>query len=171
MTNLITYSDFSGTINIDTSRVEVKEVIAEYITEYQEKFLIKLLGISLYNDLLSYDVTSDKYKDLINGISSTFNWDNKNRRYIGVKRMLACFIYPYYVRESISGNALFAEVQPNPSNGSIVENRMKFVHAYNEAVKLYTDAIIFIQYKNQNDSSYYANFKPEVLKPLNSWGL
>jgi len=170
MTNIITYADFTGVIALDTYKADVQEVLTHYITKYQEKILRSLLGDTLYFDMED-NTTAAKYVSLRDGDTVHFEYGGYNRKYTGLKAMIANFVYYYYSSIEISSNTPMGETQSTGTNGASIQNLCKLYNAYNEGVKLYKEAIMYILYKNSVDPTLYADFCYTELNEINSFGI
>lgn len=135
---LIVASDFSGKWNIAKSS---NDELDAYIEMYEERFLIELLGKTLF-DLFEADLTArvpqtDPYKLIYN----SFVDDSLTGQFIlfsdGMKDMLLALIYFEYVRDRqikmpISGpKREQSEVMSETSNTFLIPKYNKGVDTYN----------------------------------------
>jgi hypothetical protein len=168
MNRIIDESIFKGIINLDTRKDEAIEAIGYAIDDYQEMFLRKLLGDVLYSEMDTLQ-TSTKYTELVTGASYEVN--GQKYVYQGFKKMIGCFTWFYYTQQQTNTNTPIGNVQPKPAGGVIVNDVTTLVQVWNMAVKLYNDAILFIEYKNSISLDYFPEFSPEKLGTMNQFGI
>lgn len=171
MAAIIDYTAFVQPIYIDTSDVDVKADLVNYCAFVQEKMLKKLLGETLYNDYLSHSALA-KYTTLINGDAMAYTYGGVTRLYTGLKTMLANFTYCEYVPDMTSINTKSGQkIEKSNKNFDSVTDERKLGRAWNEGVRLFYEAIDYINYKNGVDPTLYVDFDPRDLKTVNSFRL
>ena len=168
MKRIIDTDIFKGIINLDTRTDDAIESIGYAIDDYQEMFLRKLLGDVLYSDMETYQ-TSTKYTELV--VGSSYEVNGKKYIYQGLKKMVAYFTWLYYTQQQTNVNTNIGNVQPKPSGGIIVNDVPTLVQVWNMAIKLYNDAILFVEYKNSISLDYFPGFSPEKLETMNQFGI
>jgi len=167
MDNLIAYDEFEGTISIDILREEVQEQLELYISSTQEKILRWLLGDNLYFDFVENE-SETKYQTLINGDTIVYTYNGVKGKYTGLKDMLKYFTYFYYTRQEVSSNTSMGETMSTSQNGQAVQNNTKLIDAWNQGVRLYDEAINYIQYKGE---TVYSELDSTELKKINQFGI
>lgn len=165
MAALIDYTYFTGTINIDTSRTDTRADLANYIDEYEKSMLLLLLGRDCWKNYQE-NKTAANWVTFEDGTDYT---DERLKEYEGVKQMLAQFVFFYYSRDQRSANTPVGEASApilNPSYSPQKESR-----AWNEGVRLWNEAIEYINWKNSQTADTYPYFEYAELKEMNSFGI
>lgn len=173
MVNLITYSDFTGDIKLVLGTGEQVRLTA-YIERYQKELLEMLLGFNLYSYLdENYDSeTADKWKDLIDGVDEYFTYATYRKKYTGVKKMIAYYVYFKWVTTETTSQTNEGETKDLSVNGESVINIDKIINAFNRMVDLYNDAQNYIEYKNYSEGSdYYDDYDSTYIQKINAFGL
>lgn len=123
---LIDATYFIGEINIpNVDQPAVLENVNLFINKYEKKFLILLLGQSVYDDFingLSENPIQNKWIDLRDKI---INSEDK-------ESPMANFVYYWYMRNFATTSTGIGETKPNAENASIVSGVDKQVRAWNE---------------------------------------
>lgn len=151
---LITDEDFVGKWKLTLSN---NDDIDSYIEEYEEKYLIELLGKELF-DLFKNDVDSGTMKPLTPIYESIYNpFSLKINGCVitsdGMKKMLLGLIYFQYVRDNAVKQTMNGAVNQQTEVSTRSDNT--FLYGYqNTAVKTYKA----IQYYIINNSSDYPTF-------------
>lgn len=148
--------NFSGTDSISVARMAR---LSNYVTEFQEIIFKDLFGEALYNYL--YDNSSEVvYTTLLAGETITEN--GYKYEWKGLKSMLAPFIYFYFKKSKEGYDTTVGEKKSNTQNSSanIQQLHNKLKTGWNKGVKLYRDAINYIDYKNDQETDYYPEFNP-----------
>ena len=160
LANIITYEDFAGVVQIDTSKVPVPAKLTNYITEYQERILRDLLGDPLYINW-SENPTDAKYTSLRDGETYTYT-DGKKYIYTGLKKMLVYFIWSLYKPDAETKDTITGESNSENENSEKAQANIyrKSVARWNVGVKLYHEAIQYIEFKNSETADYYPDFDP-----------
>lgn len=166
MAALITYAVFTGTINIDTGRTDIRTDIGKYIDEYEKSMLRLLLGRDCWKNYQE-NKTAAHWVTFENGTDYTDGGILKE--YDGVKNMLAQFVYFYYSRDQRSANTPTGEASGNVLNPAI--NIQKETRAWNEAVRLWNEAIDYINWQNSETADTYPYFEATKLSEINSFGI
>jgi hypothetical protein len=169
MTNLITYTDFTGDLILDLNAGEQAQ-LALYITQFQEEVLTKLLGRNLYATL---DVTPApaKWTELATAGDIYYEYGNYKYKYPGLKRMLACYVYFQWHNLETTSPTPQGQTVDSHLNGTVVINVEKQVRIWNEFVRLYYEIIIYINYKNSIEADYFEDFEYKDIKETNLFGI
>jgi hypothetical protein len=133
---------FTGSINLPGSALDgTYAVIANYITQYEKKILIKLLGYTLYKELVAnYNASSGKWYDFINGVEYTVgDYTVKWNGLINSDKisLLAYFTYFHFVRDNVTSTSVIGEILNNSENSTRISPADKQVHAWNQGLELY----------------------------------
>ena len=137
----ITYEDFSkGKYELHTGMYEQAKINA-YIDKYERVYLIKLLGVDLFNlfvaDLVNNVPQSQKYLKLYN----SFEYDNANCDIViseGMVEMVKGLIYFQYLKDQTNQIAVSGNVRPLGENSENVSTLNSMIYTrYNEAIKTY----------------------------------
>lgn len=169
MTNLITYSDFTGDLNLDLGPGGQAQ-IGYYITQLQEELFTKLFGRNLY---ASFDVTPvpAKWTELTTPGITYYEYQGKKYKYPGLKRLLACYVYCNWQSLEMSSSTPEGETRSSSTNGELLFNPGKQVRIWNEMVRLYYEVVNYIDYKNSVTADYFEDFDHEDIGIINSFGI
>lgn len=169
MTSIITYSDFTGDLNLDLGTGGQAQ-IGYYITELQRELFTKLFGRNLYASL---DITPvpAKWTELITPGTIYYTYENYKFLYPGLKRMLACYVYCKWQTLEMSASTPEGETISTSTNGEHVFNAGKQVRVWNEMVRLYYEVINYVNYKNSVTPNYFEEFEYEEIEEINSFGI
>jgi len=170
LANIITYEDFTGILFLDiagTSTIALAKQaeLNTIITEYQQKIFRELFGEALYQYLTDNE-DEDVYTVLRDGEIVTI--DGYKYEWVGLKKMLASFVYFYFKREKQSFDSDTGEKKSETENSvsSLGNLRVKMIRAWNKGVDYYKDAIDYMDYKNGLSTDYY----PELLTDCTNYG-
>lgn len=150
---LITEDDFSGKWELAKSN---SDLIGEYIEEYEEKFLIELLGKELF-DLFKADLTG-YVADISVGVPSNpiytkifLPFTEKINLCVvtsdGMKKMLLGLIYFNYVRDNRIKQTMNGAVEQQTEVSIPSDNTFLYLR-YNTAVKTYNAIQVYV-YENR----------------------
>jgi hypothetical protein len=170
MNNLISYTDFINDLIIPLNNEDEIIKLDSFICKYQNIYLKKGLGISLYNDFkkgLETDPIEEKWVNLING--SIYTTDTGVMyEFVGLKEMLCYFVYYEYKWNEISFTTSIGEKTINSSStttsnyGQII----KCIESYNKGVNYYGIPYLNNETYNKNTFNnslfnfiYYSNLK------------
>ncbi len=137
----ITYEDFKkGKYELHAGMYEQPKINA-YIDKYEKRYLIKLLGVELYNlfvaDLVANVPQDAKYLKLYN----PFEYDNFNCYIViseGMVEMIKGFVYFLYLKDQTNQVAVSGNVQPIGENSLNVSTLNSMIYTrYNESVTTY----------------------------------
>lgn len=137
----ITYSDFGkGKFELHHGMYEQAKIQA-YIDKYERQYLVKLLGVELFNqfvaDLSSNVPQTAKYLKIYN----PFEYDNVNCYiYIseGMLDMIKGFVYYQYLKDLTNNVAVSGNVRPLGENSENVSTLNSMIYTrYNDSVRTY----------------------------------
>ena len=163
MTNLNTYIDFVGSINIPNLEKDIQGFETVYNTPYQKEILVKLFGFDLYTTFeagLLEDPILQKWTDLKNG--STYLVNEIKKENPGLKKLVANYVYCKWLTINYEQLTGLGSINSNSENATIISPENKIVNAWNEMIKLYYQVYDFM-YNNQTD---YPNCDTEELRIL-----
>lgn len=132
---VVSKSDFIGEYFISQTLYDNLDL---YIAKYEKKYLIQLLGASLYS-LFIADLgtnptpTAQIYKDIF----EEFALDNSSCIMVseGIKKMLIQLIYFEYIRETQLQNTTNGTVKNAAELGEMKNYKNNILRAYNDAVE------------------------------------
>ena len=147
MSNLIDDSYFKGDINVPvSSNTTLAGPLNQAITDYEEEYLKRLLGYTLYAEFiagLAADSPAQKWLDLRNGVEFSFDFNgntitNKWNGFVNSDKISPIAYYVYYKHrvdiESI--NSGLGERKAKGENSVIHSANLKLVRAWNKCVNL-----------------------------------
>lgn len=153
---------FIGELNIPDNEA-TNSLLDLYIEKYEKEFLQRLLGITVYNDLVTaYSSTpyDQKWIDLIEG--KTYSYYGTDYSYFGIapgfqgtaffrESPIANFIYYWFMRGTETQTTSGGEVKTKNENSINTGAGMKVTKAWNEMSKWECD---FRQYINAYQTTY-----------------
>jgi hypothetical protein len=137
----ITYNDFGkGKFELHHGMYEQAKIQA-YIDKYERQYLVKLLGVELFNqfvaDLVANVPQTAKYIKIYN----PFEYDNVNCYiYIseGMIDMIKGFVYYQYLKDLTNNVAVTGNVRPLGENSENVSTLNSMIYTrYNDSVRTY----------------------------------
>ena len=137
----ITYNDFGkGKYELHHGMYEQTKIQA-YIDKYEKQYLVKLLGVELYN-LFVADLTAGVPQSAIfTKIYNAFEYDNINCNiYIseGMLDMIKGFVYFKYLKDMTNSVAVSGNVRPLGENSENVSTLNSMIYTrYNESMVTY----------------------------------
>lgn len=157
MANLITYTAFTGEINIPCSAIDTQTLLTEYITDYQEEILIDLLGYPLYKLFiagLEEQNPAQKWLDLRDGAEFSFDFNGKTVtcKFAGVSKIVAYYIYLKFRNENESFFSGQNQVKSDSENSIPADFTEVIVPKFNKMVQLY----------GRIPRCYYMPFSPDA---------
>lgn len=144
MSNIVTYSDFTGEINLSASNAEMQAPITAAITRYEREFLALLLGDKLADAMIA-DYTggspSQEALDLFNGVTAfdiTISSKAVTRKWAGLKtgKAIAYYIYYKYRLENESRMSGVGQTVFKAENADRADFTEKLVTIWNKLVQL-----------------------------------
>lgn len=150
--NLITKADFVGFINIDFK--ETDSTFDVYAAQAEQIMLTKLFGSAMYADMIA-NPTEANYVTLINDY---------------LKAMMRGFFYYLFNLDRESYNTTIGEFEALAENSQKNVNirNQKWVDAWNDGLKQYTDCFYYV---NDNLSDYPLYDTTEYLSKMNVFGI
>lgn len=142
MDNIIDNSVFVGELLIPNATVPnspVGIVVKNCIATYQESFLVRLLGIDLYEDFKAwYEAatlnTDSRWNNILNGKSFKPSSYCPSVQWLGLKYVIARFVYYSYRRDVASQTVDGGEVVTDHQNATNVLSVRKMTNAWNQMV-------------------------------------
>jgi len=116
-----------------------------FIIEYERELLLNALGIVLYEELLTaledLDISAQKWKDLVNGLTYE-NIEGVKKRWDGLigynnQSVIAFYIYTKYLRNYNETFATTGVVRNDSKNATNYDATPKYIKAYNSFLEKY----------------------------------
>jgi hypothetical protein len=173
-TNITDIRKFTGLVNIDTSRIEVKEQLDQYINTFEQEVFDQLL---LNSEMKDWDLSVNKYKYLVNGYKDgddeliLFTSNGLEQYFEGIKDKLAYKIYAEYVQDQPYINTPLGDVVTTPGNGHWDFNEPKAIKVFNKFVDSFNNAIDFMRYYNTVVPETYKKLNLTKLEKINTFGI
>ena len=142
---LIDIDYFKGALQIPNLAKDATAFNANYINVYEPEILTKLLGNTLYQNMITnyvsgtpsiwVDLVEGKdYTVTINAVDYTVKWNGLiNTEKIS---LIAYYVYFNYIQQNYQQATGLGIIQSNTENGTIVSPNQKLVWANNECAKL-----------------------------------
>ncbi len=116
--------------------------ITNYISKYERKALINLLGYDLYKELKA-EIDAGEYTDwggLVNGAEFTTD-DGYTVKWEGLindnkESLIAYFVYVHYMRDNVTHTSQSGEVRQAVENATRLAGAQKVAYAYNRYSEL-----------------------------------
>jgi len=169
---IIDHTDFEGRYILALDTEEKQWLLDEYCLDIQEKYLKKLMGETLYSEFaVLTSIAGTKFDILINGTTTPITYNSNTFIYTGVKKMLVLFTYFYFIQEP-DYNTLIGQVQGQAENSTPAINVRRLVNTHNEAVRLYDEAIIYMDYWDSiNTGTNIMDPETETIREINLYGI
>ena len=137
----ITYDDFGkGKFELHHGMYEQTKIQA-YIDKYERQYLVKLLGVDLFNLFVSDLVAGVPQSAIYLKIYNPFEYDNVNCYvYIseGMIDMIKGFVYYQYLKDLTNTVAVSGNVRPLGENSENVSTLNSMIYTrYNDSVRTY----------------------------------
>ena len=137
----ITYDDFGkGKFELHHGMYEQTKIQA-YIDKYERQYLVKLLGVDLFNLFVSDLVAGVPQSAIYTKIYNPFEYDNVNCYvYIseGMIDMIKGFVYYQYLKDLTNTVAVSGNVRPMGENSENVSTLNSMIYTrYNDSVRTY----------------------------------
>lgn len=141
---IVQISDFTGKYEIHTGLYDQTK-LQDYIDIYEKRYLVELLGATLYNEFISdldpYNVPeSPNFQQIFNPFIEDQNavLDNQILISEGIKQMLKGFIYFEYLKDTTNQTTPNGLVIPSNENSTTATTLYSMMYTrYNEAVRTY----------------------------------
>jgi hypothetical protein len=172
-TNITILSQFSGLVNIDTSRLEVKEQLQDYINITEQDIFADLL---IDSEIKAWDITQDKYKFLVLGYTENnelkiYTSNGIEQYFEGIGNALPYKIYAEYVQDQPYINTPLGDVVATPGNGNWDFNEPKAIKVFNKFVDAFNKTVDFMRYYNTIVSNTYKKLDVSKLSKMNTFGI
>jgi hypothetical protein len=160
----ITYEDFGkGKFELHQGMYQ-QDTIDAYIDKYERQYLVKLLGVELFNlfvaDLVSGVPQSARFTQIYN----SFEYDDATCLITiseGMVDMIKGFIYFQYLKDQTNQVAVSGNVRPMGENSENVSTLNSMIYTrYNEGVKTYKA----IQRYIEDNSSNYVEYNGDRIR-------
>lgn len=154
MANILNISDFSSGINIIRHNGYQDTTLQWYIDKYERKYLIDLLGVTLY-DLFVADIsggvpTTPIYTDIFEPIATVIQDENLVNR--GMLEMLKGLVYFHYVRDDMfKQTPTGAKSVKSDNSTSVTLTSMNIQERFNDSVDDYK---VIQEYIRENSVDY-----------------
>lgn len=137
----ITYDDFGkGKYELHHGMYEQTKIQA-YIDKYERQYLVKLLGVDLFNLFVADLVAGVPQSAIYTKIYNPFEYDNVNCYvYIseGMIDMIKGFVYYQYLKDLTNTVAVSGNVRPLGENSENVSTLNSMIYTrYNDSVRTY----------------------------------
>ena len=137
----ITYDDFGkGKFELHHGMYEQTKIQA-YIDKYERQYLVKLLGVDLFNLFVADLVAGVPQSAIYLKIYNPFEYDNVNCYvYIseGMIDMIKGFVYYQYLKDLTNTVAVSGNVRPMGENSENVSKLNSMIYTrYNDSVRTY----------------------------------
>ena len=137
----ITYDDFGkGKFELHHGMYEQTKIQA-YIDKYERQYLVKLLGVDLFNQFVADLVAGVPQSAIYLKIYNPFEYDNVNCYiYIseGMVDMIKGFVYYQYLKDLTNNVAVSGNVRPLGENSENVSTLNSMIYTrYNDSVRTY----------------------------------
>ena len=150
---LLTTDDFTDKYELSTGMYDTMK-LQSYIQKYEERYLVHLLGASLYNDFIS-DLDNNVPRSIdFQNIFNPFNEDltsyvgvyglyesgygNRILESEGIIELLKGFIYFEYAKDLMNQQTPYGNVKQRAENSVVVDSPHSLIYGrYNEAIKTY----------------------------------
>lgn len=174
MANIVKYNSFVGRYNI-SQNTQIKTDLEDFISEFEPIILEALLGAYLYNllkaDLIEGVPQTQKYIDLVNGVTYT-DENDIILNYKGIKRMLIQLLFVDWTLQSYY-NSNIGNVKPIAEGATVLtewENKRILAPISQDGVMLYRQTIKFLKDDN-NCLTYFSSTEydlwcPVIIEPL-----
>lgn len=142
MANFVDKSYFIGTINLPKSDLTV-ENLELFITQFEEDVLIKLLGYTLYKEVIE-NQNDEPYKSLIEGkeYEIEYNGETRKVKWNGLKNddkvsLIAFYTYCYFMSNEVSSTQTTGEKKSITENSKEASVALKVMRANSNFEELY----------------------------------
>ena len=129
------YTQFTDIITLSKGRGNEVANITAFLNIYEPLYLQHLLGSEMYYAFESGKAASP-YKELIDGDPNVFEWFDGHYKFEGIKRMLACLVYPHIIEMQSRGAASIGIVEQNVETAKTMKPNPEMLRARNEGVRL-----------------------------------
>lgn len=160
MSLIVQTTDFTGRYEIAQNTYNTS-TLQSFIDTYEEKYLIELLGVDLFNlfkaDVANYAPQTAPYTTIFNAIRQ--DWNSCILESSGIKNMLLGFIYFEFCRSNPVKNTISGFATNNVENGTTPDfSNTQIYNVYNLSIKNYR----VIQQHILNNSSTFPLFNGQM---------
>jgi len=153
MSLIVQTTDFTGRYEIAQNTYNTA-VLQSFIETYEEKYLIELLGVDLFNlfkaDVTNYAPQTAPYTTIFNSIRQ--DWNGCILESSGIKNMMLGFIYFEFCRSNPVKNTISGFSTNNVENSAIPDfSNTQIYTVYNLSIKNYR---VIQQYILNNSSTF-----------------
>jgi hypothetical protein len=158
---IVSNTDFTGKYELSLTQYNTATIDA-YITKYEKKYLLQLLGADLYAlfvaDLSGGVPVTAIYLDIFNAFDIDIN--NRIESSNGIKEMLIGFIYYEYVRDRVQNQTPIGSAKPKNENSAVLELTHVVVSRFNDSVVSYKAIQSYIC----DNSASYTEYNGQPIK-------
>lgn len=141
------YTQFTDIITLQKGKDTEQANIAAYLNLFEPLYLKHLFGTEMYY-AFEAGKTSGVYKILVDGDSTVFEWNGQHYKFDGIKRMLACLVYPHIIEGMARGITQIGVVEQNVETAETKHPKPEMLRARNEGVRLSKVLQAYIEYKS-----------------------
>ena len=153
---IVKASDFQAEISLgQLEHADVIAVIDEFIEKYEPKYLSRLLGATL----------ADELADAISQPEPEEQWKNLANM---VKKPCANYIYYWFQRDSVSATSGSGESETETENAKRVSPIGKMIRAWNEMVD---DSISVTEWAGRYFPNMNPDYRSDIFKRINQFGI
>lgn len=166
---LIVNADFVGKYELPKN-IFITDKIDKYIAQYEENYLRKLLGVTLFDlfkaDVAGFAPVTDIYLNIFNPIYQDYNTELKISE--GMKKMLLGFLYFEITRDFKFKQTMSGPAVNQSETSNIVDLAQANIYGrYNEAVNSYETIQWYIR-KNKT-ATVYETFNGQCKTVASEW--
>ncbi len=178
MANIITYEYFRGTLSLpQTVNADGQALLTQFITQYEDEFLEKALGLELATGLKTNIASADpKWVALRDGTDFQ-NSLGRLDRWVGFVNNttkispIANYVYYKFVEDGITQTAGIGEVQAKGENADRVYPQLKLQSAWNRMVEMLRRLHDYLRL-NRDTYPEFDNYRyGGVSKKINQFGI
>jgi hypothetical protein len=162
--SLVLNSDFTGKYQLALTQYNTAEIDA-YIAKYEKKYLLELLGASLYALFIAdLDASTPQvpqtstYLSLYNAFNADFDYKIKSSN--GMREMLLGFIYYHYTKDIVQNQTPIGSTKPKNENSSVMGLNQSMTSRFNDQVDTYES----IQWYISDNLADYTGYNGQTIK-------
>jgi hypothetical protein len=172
MLQIVDTSMFIGERNIPNSGSrDVMERLDWFIRKYEPVCLSKILGISLYSEIIN-NPTAPVSANLINGCLYTDRY-GKDAIWVGLKPMIVDYTYYHFMKDDATANTGKGVAISQKDMGFNISPAQKMIDAWNEFIAISRECVFFLNYHVDYPlyTPSYANMTLSWLAPINEFDI
>ena len=154
MNNILTINDFTGDVQLSVSDFILQE-FNKFIEAEQPKFLRKILGVTMYNELAAATLTETKWSNLLNG--ADFTYSDVLVHFNGVKNCFKYYVYALWVRNHAAMHSGGSFVMVKNENATDIVPLAQYVYAQNECLETWIEVDAFCYTESSTYTTYAGN--------------